>query len=149
MFKRDATYVGRVTRAKWGIRETNSLKKEVEKIMQVSGQKLTLEEWKEVAESHNKQYFGTQILAGEKLIGGREAKSTQNIETRTVAAIRTLFDRVEELKAFVQDLIQEAPNDDGASNGDVETCEDQNKDIEEDMEEDMDEDMQDAENEQG
>jgi hypothetical protein len=116
MLKRDGTFKGRTIRAKWGMRETLSLKSAIKnKVEAVGGRRLTGAEWTEVQDGHNERFAGTKISRGERLLGGQPAKTDETIEKRTVIAIKALFDRNADLKAFMNDLVGEtAENDDNA-----------------------------------
>ncbi len=108
MMKHDPNFATRGIRPKWGMRETTSLKAEVErKVKEVGGRRLTGQEWDEVTAAHNEKFDGDVLRAGESLINGQVSKSAQKISKRTPLAIRSLFDRSLALKTFLDDLLVE------------------------------------------
>lgn len=108
VFKRDHTFKSRTIRAKWGVRETGTLKSEVEnKVKAVGGRRLTGAEWKVLADEHNARFAGTKVLKGERLLGGQVAKVEEVIDKRTIVAIKALFGRNADLKQFLSDLVGE------------------------------------------
>lgn len=88
------------------------LKQQLEKTIEVSGSRLTGNDWKEIAKLHNARFSGTKVKKGEKLLKGDAAKD-YTITDRSALAIRAAYDKMPDLVQFVEDLVAEYTEDEG------------------------------------
>ncbi|KAE9369348.1 hypothetical protein N431DRAFT_510926 [Stipitochalara longipes BDJ] len=114
-FKYDPS-IKRGRRGKWTMAERNFLKEQVIKKIEEHGDRLLGEDWKEVAKAHNERFAGTIVKKGEKLLKGVAVKD-YTITERSAIAIRATFDKDEDLKQMMEDMVAEYTDDEGEVEG--------------------------------
>ena len=118
MLKHDQGYYARGIRPNWGMREARSLQFDVaEKVKNVGYRRLTTLEWEEITKIHNERFAGTKIRTGERLANGKVIKTGVEIKARTLVAVKALFDRNEDMKAFYRGLTGYSDNNVAESHG--------------------------------
>jgi hypothetical protein len=108
-FKYDPSIV-RGHRGKWTMAEKVFLKDQLQKKVEQNGDRLLVEDWKDVAKAHKEKFVGTVVKKGEELLHGTAVRD-YTITERTHVAIRAAFEKMQDLTEMVAEMVAEYTDD--------------------------------------
>ena len=80
-----------------------------------TGDKPLVEDWKRIAQAHKKQFEGKLVKKGEDLLDGAVAVKDYTITKRSDVAIRAAYEKMDDVKEMVEELVAQCVTDDDSS----------------------------------